>query len=81
MPTVADADFNPLAELGRERRRQMQVRQTIKGALESTPPGDDSIAALLEACADYIIISMGRLDLTDMNIHDLLIVDTDMVGG
>ena len=50
----------------------MQIRQTIKGALENTPPGDESIAALSEACAEYIIVSMGRLDLTDMNIHDLL---------
>ena len=27
---------------------------------------------MLEACADYLVNSMGRLDLTDMNIHDLL---------
>ena len=69
---MVDADFNPLAELGRERRRQMQVRQALKGALEQTEPGNDSLAALLEACADYMVVSMGRLDLTDMNIHDLL---------
>lgn len=69
---MSDSEFNPLAELGRERRRQMQVRQSLKGALESTAPGDDSHAALIEACAAYMIISMGRLDLTDMNIHDLL---------
>ena len=67
-----NAEFNPLAELGRERRRQVQVRQSLKGALEQVEPGDDSLAALLEACADYLVNSMGRLDLTDMNIHDLL---------
>ena len=67
-----DSEFNPLKELGPERRRQMQIRQTIKGAIEQTKPGDDSLAALFEACAEYIIVSMGRLDLTDMNIHDLL---------
>ena len=67
-----NADFNPLAELGRERRRQVQVRQSLKGALEQVQPGDDSLAGLFEACADYLVNSMGRLDLTDMNIHDLL---------
>lgn len=67
-----DGDFNPLAELGRERRRQVQVRQALKGALEEAEPGDDSLAAMLEACADYLVNSMGRLDLTDMNIHNLL---------
>lgn len=67
-----NAEFNPLAELGRERRRQVQVRQSLKGALEQAEPGDDALAALLEACADYLVNSMGRLDLTDMNIHDLL---------
>ncbi len=70
--TNQGADFNPLKELGRERRRQMQIRQSIKGAIEQTEPGDDSLAALFEACAAYIVVSMGRLDLTDMNIHDLL---------
>lgn len=67
-----NADFNPLAELGRERRRQVQVRQALKGALEQAEAGDDTLAAMLEACADYLVNSMGRLDLTDMNIHDLL---------
>ncbi|MCY3815487.1 MAG: hypothetical protein OXG59_04255 [Gammaproteobacteria bacterium] len=69
---IVNADFNPLAELGRERRRQVQVRQSLKGALEQAEPGDDTLAALLEACADYLVNSMGRLDLTDMNIHNLL---------
>ena len=67
-----DGDFNPLAELGRERRRQVQVRQALEGALEQAEPGDDSLAAMLEACAGYLVNSMGRLDLTDMNIHNLL---------
>lgn len=69
---IVNADFSPLAELGRERRRQVQVRQSLKGALESVRPGDDSLAALFEACADYLVNSMHRLDLTDMNIHGLL---------
>ena len=67
-----NAEFNPLAELGRERRRQVQVRQALKGALEQAEAGDGGLAAMLEACADYLVNSMGRLDLTDMNIHDLL---------
>ncbi len=69
---IVNAEFNPLAELGRERRRQVQVRQALKGALEQAEAGDESLAAMLEACADYLVNSMGRLDLTDMNIHDLL---------
>ena len=69
---IVNADFNPLAELGRERRRQVQVRQALKGALEQAEAGDGSLAAMLEACADYLVNSMGRLDVTDMNIHDLL---------
>ena len=69
---IVNADFNPLAELGRERRRQVQVRQALKGALERAGPGNDTVAAMLEACADYLVHSMGRLDLTDMNIHDRL---------
>ena len=72
MPGTMDADFNPLAELGRERRRQMQIRQALKGGLELVKPGDNSLAALLEACADYMVISMGRLHLTDMGILHLL---------
>lgn len=67
-----NADFNPLAELGRERRRQVQVRQALEGALEQANARDGNLAAMLEACADYLVNSMGRLDLTDMNIHDLL---------
>ena len=69
---IVDAEFNSLTELGRERRRQMQVRQSLQGALEQSARGDGSLAALLEACADYMVVSMSRLDLTDMNIHDLL---------
>ena len=69
---IVDAEFNPLTELGRERRRQMQVRQSLQGALEQSARGDVNLAALLEACADYMVVSMSRLDLTDMNIHDLL---------
>ena len=69
---MVNTEFNPLAELGRERRRQVQIHQALKGALEQAEPGNDTLAALLEACADYLVNSMGRLDLTDMNIHDLL---------
>ncbi|MCY4478014.1 MAG: hypothetical protein OXC70_08515 [Gammaproteobacteria bacterium] len=70
--TTMNEHVNPPAELGRERRRQVQVRQSLKGALEAVRPGDDSLAALFEACADYLVNSMHRLDLTDMNIHGLL---------
>ena len=42
------------------------------GALEQADAGEKNLAVVLEACADYLVNSMGRLDLTDMNIHNLL---------
>lgn len=59
---------HPRAEIGFERRRQMQVRQSMIAALDASPPGDPTHAALLEAAIDYMITSMTRLDLQDMAI-------------
>jgi len=50
----------------------MQVRHALGSVLETTLPADPDHAAFLEACADYMVTSMDRLDLTDMAILHLL---------
>lgn len=64
----AQPSAHPRAEIGFERRRQMQVRQSMIAALDASTPGDAGHAALLEAAIDYMITSMTRLDLQDMAI-------------
>ncbi len=59
---------HPRAEIGRERRRSMQVRQSLVAALEASPPGNTAHAELLEAAADYMVTAMTRLDEQDMGI-------------
>lgn len=59
---------HPRAEIGFERRRQMQVRQSLIAALEATAANDPTHAALLEAAIAYMITSMTRLDIQDMAI-------------
>ena len=59
---------HPRAEIGFERRRQMQVRQSLIAALDASAPGDPTCATLLEAAVDYMITSMTRLDVQDMAI-------------
>lgn len=59
---------HPRAEIGFERRRQMQVRQSLIAALEATPASDSTHAPLLEAAIDYMITSMTRLDIQDIAI-------------
>ena len=62
------AQITPRAEIGRERRRQMQVRQSLSAALAATSPGDPAHADLLEAASAYMVTSMTRLDVQDMAI-------------
>ena len=66
--TDAKAAAHPRAEIGRERRRSMQVRQSLVAALETSPPGDSAHADLLEAAAEYMVTAMTRLDEQDMAI-------------
>lgn len=62
----------PRAEIARERRRQMQVRQAFDAGLALTPRPDHNLADFYLACADYIGWSMDRLHAQDQIIHDLL---------
>lgn len=61
-------DPHPRAEIGFERRRQMQVRQSLIAALEASMPGQSSHAALLEAAIEYMVTSLTRLDAQDIAI-------------
>lgn len=61
-------DPHPRAEIGFERRRQMQVRQSLIAALEASTPGQSSHAALLEAAIEYMVTSLTRLDAQDIAI-------------
>ena len=61
-------ETHPRAEIGFERRRQMQVRQSLIAALDASTPGDATHAALQEAAIEYMVTSMTRLDVQDMAI-------------
>ncbi|MBT4739952.1 MAG: hypothetical protein HN793_04335 [Rhodospirillaceae bacterium] len=61
-------EAHPRAEIGFERRRQMQVRQSLIAVLDAAPPGDSTHTALQEAAVDYMITSMTRLDVQDIAI-------------
>lgn len=61
------------AEIARERRRMVQVRQAFAAGLDGRIAGHDrSPAGFYLACADYLGFSMGRLFTQDQFIHDLL---------
>ncbi len=65
--------MNPLAEIGRERRRQIQIRTLFEAVL--TDPGPAQSGDLTEfyiACGDYMLWSMDRLHDQDQLIHDYL---------
>jgi len=68
---------NPRAEIGRERRRQIQVRESFAAGLADS--GDDAakLTDFYLACGDYIVWSMARLHDQDQRIHDLLVERLD----
>jgi hypothetical protein len=63
--------LNPRFEIGRERRRQIQVRKALEAGLR-----DGNAAAELvdffTGCGEYMVFSMDRLHAQDQMIHDLL---------
>jgi hypothetical protein len=64
---------NPRADIGHERRRQIQVRKALETALSRTErAGHHDLAAFYLACGDYLVWSMDRLHDQDQLIHDLL---------
>ncbi len=64
--------MNPRAEIGRERRRQIQVRQAFEAGLAKNADDAMDLAEFYLACGDYIVWSMARLHDQDQRIHDLL---------
>jgi hypothetical protein len=68
---------NPRAEIGRERRRQIQVRQAFEAGLAKSADDATDLAEFYLACGDYIVSSMARLHDQDQQIHDLLVERLD----
>ena len=69
--------MNPRAEIGRERRRQIQVRQAFEAGLVKSADDVTDLAGFYLACGDYIVWSMARLHKQDQLIHDLLVERLD----
>ncbi len=64
--------MNSRAEIGRERRRQIQVRKAFEAGLAKSVDDAIGLAEFYLACGDYIVWSMARLHDQDQRIHDLL---------
>jgi hypothetical protein len=63
----------PRAEIARERRRMVQVRQALAAGLDRSAEGKArEPGAFYLVCADYLGFSMGRLYQQDGLIHELL---------
>ena len=64
---------SPRADIGHERRRQIQVRKALEAGLSRADRADHhDLAAFYLACGDYLVWSMDRLHDQDQLIHDLL---------
>jgi len=64
--------MNPLAHIGFERRRQIQVRKAFEKGLELDADQDGDVDRFLLACAKYLVVSLDRLDKQDQLISDFL---------
>ena len=65
--------MNPLAEIGRERRRQIQVRKLFEAVLADPQAAQSAdLTEFYIACGDYMLWSMDRLHDQDQLIHDFL---------
>ena len=63
----------PRADIGHERRRQIQVRRALEAVLSRAGrAGHPDLAGFYLACGDYLVWSMDRLHEQDQLIHDLL---------
>jgi len=63
---------NPLAHIGFERRRQIQVRKAFEQGLVLDADQDGGVDRFLLACAKYLVVSLDRLDKQDQMISDFL---------
>lgn len=64
---MIDAPNESRPYIGFERRRQMQIRGAFNAGLK-TDTADPAVVAFLQACAEYLLVSMTRLDDQDMAI-------------
>lgn len=64
--------MNPRAEIGRERRRMIQVRKAFEISLVQRDDDARDLTDFYLACGDYIVWTMARLHDQDQRIHDLL---------
>ncbi len=64
--------MNPRAEIGRERRRMIQVRKAFETYLTQRDDDAHDPTDFYLACGDYIVWTMARLHDQDQRIHDLL---------
>lgn len=64
--------MNPRAEIGRERRRMIQVRKAFETCLAQRDDDAHDPTDFYLACGDYIVWTMARLHDQDQRIHDLL---------
>ena len=63
---------NPLAHIGFERRRQIQVRKAFEKGLALDADPDGNMDRFLMAGATYLVVSLDRLDKQDQMISDFL---------
>ncbi|MCB2107692.1 MAG: hypothetical protein KDE14_08340 [Rhodobacteraceae bacterium] len=56
--------ITPRAQIGVERRRQMQIRGALMAGLKAERPDP----AFLAVCSAYLVVSLTRLDFQDMEI-------------
>ena len=64
--------MNARAAIGRERRRQIQIRTAFESALALRESVERDLTDFYLACSAYIVFSMDRLHYQDQMIHDLL---------
>lgn len=62
--------MNPRAQIGIERRNQIQVRKAFEGGLALDDPA--SLRDFYLTCGDYMVFTMARLHDQDQWIHDLV---------
>ncbi len=64
--------MHPLAQIGSERRNQIQVRKAFQGGLEFDSGTAGTLRDFFLTCGDYMVFTMARLHDQDQWIHDLV---------
>jgi hypothetical protein len=64
---------DPRAAIGRERRRQIQIRRAFEAGLEPGSASGIDLTDFYLMCAAYVVFSLDRLHFQDQMIHDFLV--------